>query len=103
MGSRLQTLIFASETKASATKKQTRRRCGEGARRVQGGCREGAGRVQGGCEEGARRVQGGGEYGSKGKWKSASAPRDHQEEDLKEDIIRSNTLWAIGPANLMKH
>ena len=48
-------------------------------------------------------VQGGGEYGSKGKWKSASAPRDHQEEDLKEDIIRSNTLWAIGPANFMKH
>ena len=48
-------------------------------------------------------MQGGGEYGSKGKWKSASARRGHQEEDLKEDIIRSNTLWAIGPANFMKH
>ena len=59
---------------------------------VQGGCREGAGRVQGGCEEGSRRVQGGGEYGSKGKWKSASAPRDHQEEEIKEDLNLSDTL-----------
>ena len=45
------TLIFASETKASATKKQTRKGCKEGARRVQGGCEEGAGRVRGGCEK----------------------------------------------------
>ena len=52
------TLIFASETKASATKKQTRVGCREGAGRVRGGCKEGAGRVQGGCREGARRVQG---------------------------------------------
>ena len=63
-----------------------------GAGRVQGGCKEGAGRVQGGCKEGARRVQGGGEYGSKGKWKSASAPRDHQEEEIKEDLNLSDTL-----------
>ena len=76
-----ETLIFASETKGRATKTQTRR-----------GRDDGASGVQGGCED-----------GSKGKWKSASAPRDHQEEDLKEDIIRSNTLWAIGPANFMKH
>ena len=46
------TLIFASETKASATKKQTRRGCEEGAGRVRGACRERAGRVQGGCNEG---------------------------------------------------
>ena len=46
----------------------------------------GARRVQGGCKEGAGRVQGGGEYGSKGKWKSARAPRGHQEEEIKEDI-----------------
>ena len=59
-----ETLIFDSETKAPATKKHKRR----------------------GCRYGARRVQGGSEYGSKGKWKSASAPRDHEEEDLKEDI-----------------
>ena len=59
---------------------------------VQGGCKEGARRVQGGCKEGARRVQGGGEYGSKGKWKSASAPRDHQEEEIKEDLNLSDTL-----------
>ena len=38
------TFIFASETKASATKTQMRKRCEEGARRVQGGCEEGAGR-----------------------------------------------------------
>ena len=36
------TLIFASETKASATKKQTGRGCEDTARRVQGGCRESA-------------------------------------------------------------
>ena len=83
-----ETLIFASETKGRATKTQTRVCRREGARRVQGGCREGA-----------RRVQGGGEYGSKGKWKSASAPRDHQEEEIKEDLNLSNTLWAKGPAN----
>ena len=65
-----ETLIFASETKGRATKTQTR----------------------GGCREGARRVQGGGEYGSKGKWKSASAPRDHQEEEIKEDLNLSDTL-----------
>ena len=64
------TLIFASETKASGTKKQTRR----------------------GCREDAGRVKGGGEYGSKGKWKSASAPRDHQEEEIKEDLNLSDTL-----------
>ena len=70
-----ETLIFASETKGRATKTQTRV-----------GREEGAGRVQGGCKEGARRVRGGGEYGSKGKWKWASAPRGHQEEEIKEDI-----------------
>ena len=42
--------------------------------------------------EGAGKVQGGGEYGSKGKWKSASAPRDHQEEEIKEDFSLSDTL-----------
>ena len=70
-----ETLIFATVTKRRATKMQTR-----------GGRRPGAGRVQAGRRQGARRVQGGGEYGSKGKWKSASAPRDHQEEEIKEDI-----------------
>ena len=37
-----ETLIFASETKASATKKQWRRGREESARRLQGGCEEGA-------------------------------------------------------------
>ena len=64
------TLIFASETKARTTKQHKGRA----------------------CEEGARRVQGGGEYGSKGKWKSASAPRDHQEEEIKDDLNLSDTL-----------
>ena len=46
------TLIFASETKARATKQHKRRGRKEGAGRVQGGCEEGAGRVRGGCKEG---------------------------------------------------
>ena len=48
------TLIFASETKASATKKQTRGGCKEGARRVQGGCEEGV--SMGRKESGSRQV-----------------------------------------------
>ena len=76
-----ETLIFASETKGRATKTQTR-----------GGRKEVARRSRGGCKWGARRVRGGGEYGSKGKWKSAMAPRDHQEEEIKEDLNLSDTL-----------
>ena len=48
------TLIFARETKASATKKQTRRGCKEGAGRVQGGCKEGG--SMGRKESGRRQV-----------------------------------------------
>ena len=48
------TLIFASETKASATKKQTRVGCREGAGRVQGGCKEGV--SMGRKESGSRQV-----------------------------------------------